>query len=53
MIKNWNLAQLRQKGMKYESAAAGLILIEEFETKNQSSPQRNATDTIHHSVPNT
>ena len=23
MIKNWNLAELRQKGMKYESAAAG------------------------------
>ena len=22
MIKNWNLAELRQKGMKYESAAA-------------------------------
>ena len=23
MIKNWNLAELRQKGMKYESAVAG------------------------------
>ena len=23
MIKNWKLAELRQKGMKYESAAAG------------------------------
>ena len=23
MIKNWNLAELRRKGMKYESAAAG------------------------------
>ena len=23
MIKNWNFAELRQKGMKYESAAAG------------------------------
>ena len=23
MVKNWKLAELRQKGMKYESAAAG------------------------------
>ena len=23
MIKNWNFAELRQKGMKYESAAVG------------------------------
>ena len=23
MIKNWKLAELRQKGMKYDSAAAG------------------------------
>ena len=52
MVKNWNLSELRQKGVKYESVVAGeekisgcevnkvLILIKELETKKQNSPQK-------------
>ena len=52
MVNNWNLSELRQKGVKYESAVAGeekisrcevnklLILIKELETKKQNSPQK-------------
>ena len=66
MIKNWNVAELRQKGMKYESAAAGeekifgcevnkvgAYFIKELETEKQNSPQKSATAAIRHSVSNT
>ena len=67
MIKNWKLAELRQKGMKYESAAAGEEKIsccgvnkvsaysyQRIKTeKKQNSPQKNATDAVRYSVLNT
>ena len=51
MIKNWNLAELHQKGMKHESAAAMeknisgcevklmFILIKELEAKKTKLPK--------------
>ena len=67
MINNWNLAELCQKGMKYETAAAREEKISGCEVnkvdaysyqrnrnKNTNHPtKQNATDAIRHSVLNT
>ena len=66
MIKNWNLAKLHQKGMKYESTATGEEKIsgckankvgaysdQRMGNENKTPHKKIATDAIHHSVPKT
>ena len=66
MIKNWKLAELHQKGMKYESAAAGGEKIsgcdvnkigaysyQRIKTEKTKLSTKNATDAVHYSVLNT
>ena len=67
MIKNWNLTELHQKGMKYKSTVAGEGKISGYEInkvgdssyqrirneKKKKLPTKNATDGIRYSVLNT